>query len=309
MCTAGITYITAQHNAEDVLQEAWLAASRGTNERPAILCKDGEDSVNSQVPIKAAQAAMEQAMADDNFKAYSLPVSTLHGTRGTFFELMATLQENDDQPETPATLVLNQLKNPELYCRFDRWLVTNTLKLMSEQAEDATEHYHAFIRISKHSMLDRDFPGWVLKNLEVSGRPTSSIVLFVDEQDVSVSIKETKDFIAPLHQAGVAIGIGQFGTSANPEGILQQLDVEFACIDLSLIEGIDSNKEAMALFRQHLNSAHKNGLATVVPGIQDMSMYQELWDAGVHYTESCEGMGADEADVFDFSVIFGADPR
>ena len=108
----------------------------------------------------------------------------------------------------------------------------------------------------------------------------SAIIVEITEGLLMESSSAVKEKLLALRDNGIEVAIDDFGTGYSSLSYMKKFDIDYLKIDQSFISTLSADSEDMALCEAIIVMAHKLGCIVVAEGIETMSQYQLLKDAG-----------------------------
>lgn len=243
-------------------------------------------------------AMVQQALDSNNFKLLFQPIISLRGEDNELYEVLLRLVSPQGEEVAPADF-LNAAITAGLADKIDRWVLFNSIKLLSEHRNKGHQT-RFFIHLSSASLQDPSLLPWLKTTLEAAALPAEAIILQVREVDAVTYLKQAKQLSNGLREMGCLIALGQFGCALNPFNTLKHLDAQFVKVDSSFSKELNTDTEQKAL-KGMLTELHAQNRQSIIPAVESASILSTLWQAGVHYIQGYYLQGPSQAMSYDFS--------
>jgi len=164
-----------------------------------------------------------------------------------------------------------------------------------------------FIRLSRNSLVEKDFIDWLAKRFKESRLAPQLLVFEIKEDDADESFEDTRLLRVHLRELGCGIGLSHFGGKAHSERLLGELTPDYIKLDGSLIERLakakdENSRKAMALLAQR---AHELNTRVVAAGVMTAPQMASIWQFGVTLVQGSMVAEAGERLDFDFRQYAG----
>ncbi len=137
------------------------------------------------------------------------------------------------------------------------------------------------VNVSARQAGRADFTASVLAVLRDTGLPASSLSLELTESALLHCGPRVVDHLQRLRDAGVGLGVDDFGTGYASLTYLQQLPITFVKVDRSFTAGLPDDPGASAIVNAVIGLAANLGLGCVVEGIERADQLAVLTGRGV----------------------------
>lgn len=243
-------------------------------------------------------AMVQQALEKNKFKLLFQPIISLRGEQDELYEVLLRLV-NPQGEEVPPAEFLNAAVSAGLAEKIDRWVLLNSIKLLTEHRSKGNQT-RFFIHLSSASLQDPSLLPWLSMALKASRLPAHSIILQIRETDAVAYLKQAKQLSEGLHTLHCQVALGQFGCTLNPYNTLKHMHIDFVKIDGSFIKEL-SNAEDQEALKTMLSTLHAQDKHSIVPFVESASVLSVLWQAGVNYIQGHYLQGPSQAMNYDFT--------
>lgn len=292
---AGLSEKTSK--AADVLKRAHDCADQLTHGN-ALKLHNPADDLAAAASRGDVVAMVQQALEKNNFKLLFQPIISLRGDQDELYEVLLRLV-NPQGEEVPPAEFLNAAVSAGLAEKIDRWVLLNSIKLLTEHRNKGNQT-RFFIHLSSASLQDPSLLPWLSVALKASRLPANSIILQIRETDAVAYLKQAKQLSEGLHALHCQIALGQFGCTLNPYNTLKHMHIDFVKIDGSFIKELSKAEDQEAL-KSMLATLHAQAKHSIVPFVESASVLSVLWQAGVNYIQGHYLQGPSQAMNYDFT--------
>ena len=244
-------------------------------------------------------AMVQQALDNNSFRLLFQPIISLRGDSDEHYEVLLRLLSPQGE-EVPATDFLAAAKDAGLAEKIDRWVVLNSVKLLSEHRSKG-HNTRLFVHLSASSLQDQTLLPWLSVALKAARLPSDSLVFQISEPDAVAYLKQAKALTQGLAELHCKVALDQFGCAINPFNTLKHLSVDFVKVDGSFSQDLSSAENQEAL-KTLLASLHAQAKLTIVPCVESASVLATLWQAGVNYIQGHYLQGPSQSMDYDFSA-------
>lgn len=295
--TAGLDEKTTR--AQDVIERA----HRGADE---IAQKDGNglkvfnpaDELAAAAHRGDVTAIIRQALEQNSFRLLFQPIISLRGDTHEHYEVLLRLL-NPQGEEVPPADFLNAAKASGLAEKIDRWVLLNSIKLLSEHRAKGHET-KLFVHLSGPSLQDPELLPWLSVALKASRLPADALIIQISEPDAIAYLRQAKVLSQGLAELHCQIALCQFGCALNPFNTLKHMNVDFVKVDGSYVQdlNIPENQENLKTL---MASLHAQAKLTIVPMVESATALATLWQAGANYIQGRYLQGPSQAMDYDFA--------
>jgi EAL domain-containing protein (putative c-di-GMP-specific phosphodiesterase class I) len=244
-------------------------------------------------------AMVQQALDNNSFRLLFQPIISLRGDSDEHYEVLLRLLSPQGE-EVPAADFLAAAKDAGLAEKIDRWVVLNSVKLLSEHRSKG-HNTRLFVHLSANSLQDQTLLPWLSVALKAARLPSDSLVFQISEPDAVAYLKQAKALTQGLAELHCKVALGQFGCAINPFNTLKHLHVDFVKVDGSFSQDLSSAENQEAL-KTLLASLHAQAKLTIVPCVESATVLATLWQAGVNYIQGHYLQGPSQSMDYDFSA-------
>ena len=292
---AGLSEQTSK--AQEVIDRAHRCADQ--IEGNAIKVYNPADELAAAANRGSLVAMVQQALDNNSFRLLFQPIISLRGDSDEHYEVLLRLLSPQGE-EVPAADFLAAAKDAGLAEKIDRWVILNSVKLLSEHRSKG-HNTRLFVHLSANSLQDQTLLPWLSVALKAARLPSDSLVFQISEPDTVAYLKQAKALTQGLAELHCKVALGQFGCAINPFNTLKHLSVDFVKVDGSFSQDL-SNAENQEALKTLLASLHAQAKLTIVPCVESASVLATLWQAGVNYIQGHYLQGPSQSMDYDFSA-------
>jgi diguanylate cyclase (GGDEF)-like protein/PAS domain S-box-containing protein len=292
---AGLSEQTSK--AQEVVDRAHRCADE--IEANGIKIYNPADELAAAASRGSLVAMVQQALDNNSFRLLFQPIISLRGDSDEHYEVLLRLLSPQGE-EVPAADFLAAAKDAGLAEKIDRWVILNSVKLLSEHRSKG-HSTRLFVHLSANSVQDQTLLPWLSVALKAARLPSDSLVFQISETDAVAYLKQAKVLTQGLAELHCKVALGQFGCALNPFNTLKHLSVDFVKVDGSFSQDLSSAENQEAL-KTLLASLHAQAKLTIVPYVESASVLATLWQAGVNYIQGYYLQGPSQSMDYDFSA-------
>ena len=164
-----------------------------------------------------------------------------------------------------------------------RWVIEETCRqaVAWSEAHPTLPPLFVTCNIGARQLAMPDFADTVLEAISITGVPARQLCLDITEQTLRYNGDGTWSALRRLKEAGVKLGLDDFGTGAASLTALRELNLDILRIDRVFITDLADSPENRAIVRHVSNLAHELHMVTVAEGIESEEQAALLGDLGV----------------------------
>jgi len=281
-CTVGVCGMSSVYaNLEELISAAASAHSKGKSDGGN--CVYLENSADDDTRLRRHDAIwvkhIKSAMQDDRFRLAHLPIAGLRRDSGNMFDMLVRMMDEQGNAVLPSEFLPAAERN-NLLKPIDRWIFAATVDYCAENEVD-----QAFVRLSRHSMLDSDLLKWLEKELCRRDIHAEKICIQIPEQEAAKYIKQTKKTADGLRDLGIAFALEHYGVDENRYQILDVLKPSYIKINGELMHSLMTDTKLQSRVRQLATEAEKRGVLTIAERVENANAMAVLFQLGVHFMQ------------------------
>ena len=243
-------------------------------------------------------AMIQHAMENNQFRLLFQPVISLRGDSDEHYEVLLRMLNPQGEEVSPNEFI-TEAKAEGLTEKIDRWVVLNSIKLLSEHRSKG-HNTKLFVHLSGASLQDQTLLPWLSVALKAARLPSDALIIQFSEPDAIEYLKQAKALTQGLAELHCKVSLTQFGCAINPFNTFKHLTVDFVKIDGSYTQDL-SKPENLESLKVLLASLHSQAKLTIVPYVETASTMSTLWQAGVNYIQGYFLQGPSHGMDYEFS--------
>ncbi|MCR9277785.1 MAG: EAL domain-containing protein [Pseudomonadaceae bacterium] len=285
--SAGITLLSSESGqAAHALAEAELACSSAKEAgggRFEIFNSDDSQLVERHAQMHQV-SVIQHALKNERFVLYAQPIVPLADPdREPHAEILIRLLDDDGNIVPPGAF-LPAAERYNLMPSIDRWVVSRTLKAVTEHAASAPENRLVItINLSGQSLSDTGFIDFIRHCLDQYKPRPGSICFEVTETAAIRDLTLAEAFMTELRSRGVSFALDDFGTGLSSFSYLQKLPLDALKIDGSFVRDIMNDPVAATMVQAINDVGHAMGLVTIAEFVTDKDIASKLTTFGIDY--------------------------
>jgi diguanylate cyclase (GGDEF)-like protein len=250
-----------------------------------------DSNVNHEEMISAA-------LTEDRMMIYYQPISSLQGNPGNYFEILVRIVDENGAIILPGEF-FSMAEATGQAVDIDLYIIEKVMHMMSENRD---REVTLFIKLTRHTVADHDFPLWVVGKIKEYQIDPEKLVFEVTENTLQSNLKNLSMLSKALHAIGCKIAIEHYQLSTKPQHLLH-IHIDYLKIDSSLVENISRKGESLEKVSSIMDIARKNDYITIAEGVENPANLAILWELGVSLAQGYFIQApADNCD-FDFQDI------
>ena len=229
------------------------------------------------------ETALREAIEHDEISLAFQPLVDMKTRRIKGFEALARWSIAD-KPISPAEFVAIA-EESGLIVPLGRRVINRAMATLHEwdMQNGSPVPLTMSINVSPIQLAKDDIAAIVRKNMQAFGISGERIVIEVTE---SAMVEQSQAVDAALHTLnamGVQIAMDDFGIGYSNIAALQRMPIHTLKIDRSLVSGIDSNNDSLAIVRTIQRLAEALGFRTTAEGIETETVARQVSAIGCDY--------------------------
>jgi EAL domain-containing protein (putative c-di-GMP-specific phosphodiesterase class I) len=195
------------------------------------------------------------------------------------YDMLIRMIDEQGNPIVP-TEFLPAAERNNLMKTIDRWIFSAALEYCAENSVD-----RAFVRLSRHSMLDTSLVAWMQKELNKRKVDPASIAVQFPEQDAARYIKYIRKTVQDMQKLGVQFALEHYGVDQNRIRILDILKPNYIKIDGELMHALMTDTDMQDRVRAVAEAAEQRNIETIAERVENANAMAVLFQVGVHYMQ------------------------
>ena len=286
--SAGVSAMSRKHTHVDALMAARIACDAAKDHgRNCLEIYDQDDqSIIRRYDDMYLVSEIQKSLDNDEFRLHVQPIVPLAGGQNTTsFEVLLRMQDKQGERVSSGAL-FSAAERYQLMPQIDRWVVSNTLSLLSGFAEEMRHTGMVFsINLSGQSLGDPEILAFVEEEIESSGVYPGNLCFELTESAAISSRRRAQAFINALRKRGCRFSLDDFGAGLSSFAYLKSFDVDTLKIDGSFVRDICSNRISESMVAAITQVAKVMKLETVAEYAETPQVIEVLRKLGVDYAQ------------------------
>jgi diguanylate cyclase (GGDEF)-like protein len=139
------------------------------------------------------------------------------------------------------------------------------------------------VNLSARQLASPGLPQRIARALRVHQLEPWHLDFEITESLVITQSDYVMDALHSIHELGCRVGLDDFGTGYSSLGYLRRLPIDFLKLDGSLIDGVDHDRQALAIVAAVVNMADALGLGVIAECIETEMQANALMEAGCEF--------------------------
>jgi len=168
----------------------------------------------------------------------------------------------------------------------DRWVVENTLKLLSGNLETVINVMdRCCINLSGQSLSDERFKKFLIEEIKNTRVPPQLLCFEITETAVIANLHTATSLISSLRDMGCRFALDDFGVGLSSFGYLRNLPVDYLKMDGSFVKNMVNDKTDYEMVRAINQIGHTMNIMTIAEFVEDEAILQAVRELGVDYAQ------------------------
>lgn len=284
----GISAFDLRSSEGEALTAARIACEKAKDHgRDRIEIHDQDDqSIIRRYDDMQLIARIQKALDNDEFLLLAQPIVPAKDPASPGrYEILLRMQ-NGSGDAISSTALVSAAERYHLMPHIDRWVVSATLRAVSERADELAKTGTSFaVNLSGQSLGDDDMLEFIEDEIESTGVPPSLLTFEITESAAVSNIGKAQALIASLRKRGCRFALDDFGAGLSSFAYLKSLTVDTLKIDGSFIRGIVDDRIAESMVAAITQVAKVMELETVAEFVEDEGAIPLLERMGVTFLQ------------------------
>lgn len=284
VCTmsVGVALVTDAHrDPGEVVRQAGLALHRAK-------AAGGDRHVTYDTAMGAraearvrTEEALRRALDEDRLGVVYQPVVDLGSGRVVGAEALARIVDPAYGALSPA-LFIEVAEETGLVARLDSWVARQAVGLVRGWATEASDLGvpRVSVNLSSRSLARPEVAEELRQHLVAEDVDGGRLLVEITEHSLLDRSGCVERSLSVLRQAGVGVGIDDFGTGWSAMAYLVGLHLEFLKVDRSFVARLGEDPSAEAVVRAVVDLGHAHGMQVVGEGVETERQAQLLRELG-----------------------------
>ena len=285
--SAGLAVIDgATKDASEAMKEvdtACYSAKDAGRNRIHIYNDEDEQQLTHKGYIQWA-SEIHAALDEDRFRLFAQQIQPLQQPQASSFEVLIRLLSPSGNLVPPGAF-LPAAERYNLAAQIDRWVITHTLKWMTEHLDQLDHIASLSINLSGQSLGDEALLGFIIRSIEHGTVPPQLIKFEITETAAISNLKDAQIFIRTLQGLGCSFALDDFGSGLSSFAYLKNLPVDQLKIDGMFVRDILTDPIDEAMVRSINEIGHIMKMQTIAEFVESEEIRQHLIELGVDFAQ------------------------
>ncbi|MCI0654646.1 MAG: EAL domain-containing protein [Methylococcaceae bacterium] len=237
-------------------------------------------------------ARIYRALEENRFCLVAQPILSLRGETADRYELLLRMVDEEGRLAPPGAF-LPAAERYNLVSNLDRWVIKETLRLLSRNRKFLNGIHSFSINLSGQSIADEAFLDYVLDQFREANLPGDKICFEITETAAISHLGKAGQFISRLKQFGCSFALDDFGSGVSSFGYLKNLPVDYLKIDGMFVRDIVNDPIDYAMVKAINEIGKVMGMQTIAEFVENDEIKGMLKAIGVDYAQGY-GIGKPE---------------
>jgi diguanylate cyclase (GGDEF)-like protein/PAS domain S-box-containing protein len=284
VCTWSVGVATtadAHHSPEGLLQEADLALYRAKDRGRDRTEVFDEELRTTAVGRLSTERMLRRAIDEDRLRVHYQPIIDLSSGRVVNAEALVRIDHAERGLLEP-DVFLEVAEETGLLVAMDTWVMADAVRQATEWHArfEGTDFIGVCINVTSRRMADAGFADEVVAALDAHDLPRDSLQVEITERVLMEASNSAMTGLKALKEAGVFVGLDDFGTGFSSLAYLRQFPLDFVKIDRSFVDGLTRPGGGEAIVAAVVDLSHALGLFTVAEGVETQGQLESLRSLG-----------------------------
>ncbi len=279
----GVCMGTANHQmADDILTDARVASHEAAGKAlgEVVLVDDAD---TNRPRLRADGESIERALAQGDFHLFYQPIVLAKtGQIVGFDTLLRWIDASSTggaQVFTPRDFI-HQLERSAFAVPVYTWVLEQACRDAQARNQATGGSLILSVNIAGQQIEHEDFMSIVQGALATSGLPPSSLLFDITDEAMARNRDLTWERIRGAKEAGIRIGLNDFGGGATSLATLRELSVDTIRIPRLFTSAIESSIDDTMIIKHVCNLAKEMGVITIGEGVERASQGEKLAELG-----------------------------
>jgi len=246
--------------------------------------KPGDDAIAKRLGELQWVQELRRALDSGRFRLFGQRIVPLQDRVAPEPMAEIFLRMLSDRGEAvPTTAFIAAAERYHLISNLDRWVVRESLQMLSEANGSALPATTYTINLSGQSLGEDTFLEHVITAVEANRIDPQRVCFEITETAAIANLSSALRFISGLRGLGCRFVLDDFGSGFSSFAYLKNLPVDFLKIDASFTHQLPKDRIQRALVESILQIANVLGMKTIAEGVEDEETLGVLRDLGVDY--------------------------
>jgi len=220
------------------------------------------------------------ALTQDRMMIYYQPISSLKESLGNYFEILVRIVDESGNIILPGEF-FSMAETTGQAVDIDLYVIEKVMRMM---AENRDKEMTLFIKLTKQTVADHDFPLWVIGKIKEYSINPEQLVFEIAENTLESNLKNLSMLSKALHGIGCKIAIEHYQMSTKPQHLLH-IHTDYLKIDSNLVESISRKGKSLEKVTAIMDIAKENNYITIAEGVENPANLAILWELGINLAQ------------------------
>jgi EAL domain-containing protein (putative c-di-GMP-specific phosphodiesterase class I)/GGDEF domain-containing protein len=284
VCTVSVGIATTadpHHSAERLLQEADLALYRAKDrgrDRAEVFDEELRTTVVGRL---VTERMLRRAIKEKRIRVHYQPIIDLRTGRVAAAEALVRVLDPELGLLEPSAFLEVAEETGLLYV-MDEFVFADAMQQVTAwQARlGETDRPGVALNITPRRLADATFPAAVVGAIDSNGLSPSSVSVEVTERVLMEASNSAMAGLRALREAGIRVGLDDFGTGFSSLAYLGQFPLDFVKVDRLFVREVDRGATGRAIVAAIVDLSHALGLQVVAEGVETPKQLEALRELG-----------------------------
>lgn len=260
----------------------YAAKDRGRN--TVVVYSPSDNEIANRQEQMNWVSKLNQCLEEDQFVLYAQPIVPARNseTKKISYEILLRMTEGTNIIPPGAFLPAAERFNK--ISQIDRWAVSKTLSMITDQQEFLAKTDYVSINLSGMSLADEAFMKFLVDEIDRSNLQ-DKICFEITETAAVTNLSAASKAIDILHGMGIRFSLDDFGSGLSSFAYLKNLQADYLKIDGHFVKDVVTDP----IDRAMVNSIHEVGSVmgkmTIAKFVENAEILSVLRDIGVDYVQ------------------------
>jgi diguanylate cyclase (GGDEF)-like protein/PAS domain S-box-containing protein len=284
VCTWSVGVATtadAQHSPQGLLQEADLALYRAKDRGRDRTEVFDEELRTTAIGRLGTERMLRRAIDEERLQVHYQPIIDLRSDRVVSAEALVRVVDPELGLLEPDSF-LEVAEETGLLVAMDKWVMADAMSQATawHMRFGETDFSGVGINVTSRRLADAGFAEEVVDALDAHHLPRNHLQVEITERVLMETSNSAMTGLRALREAGISVGLDDFGTGFSSLAYLRQFPLDFVKIDRSFVQGLTLDGDEHAVVAAIVDLSHALGLFTVVEGVETKAQLDTLRSVG-----------------------------
>lgn len=217
------------------------------------------------------------AVEKENIVPYFQPIMDNKTQEIKKYECLARLLDGEGNIISPA-LFLPIAKRIKVYNYVTQIIINKSFEVFEET------NFEFSINLSMEDIINSEMFNFILNKLKHS-KASTRVIFEIVESEAIQDFNKISRFIHEIKRYGAKIAIDDFGDGYSNFAYLTKMSVDFIKIDGSLIQDIDTDRDAYLVVETIVGFANKLGIKTIAEFVHSSTVMDKVKELGIDFSQ------------------------